>query len=242
MASGAPFDGRLLVAGELRGYRQFHLLDDGLYPLVHQAAGPWDGSLQRAVCAAGHDHAAPASDRRCGLYAWYLPGSATVSLGAWNAVIAARGRCVLGDRGFRAAGARIEAVALPASVRWCPGAAARARRLLADRYPDVAVHDSTRRMLRAHPPQDVSALGITPPRDASRGYRTALVLVFAAFVLSGYSLALLPRDDVANVAATWWPLAMLGFLVWQGVLVWLMTRLMGNQAPRGEPPPDPSTR
>ena len=109
----AVADDVALVPGELRGYRQFSLKDDGLYPLVHTVCGPWDGHLQRAVCASGARHAAPAADCLCGLYAWYLPGSATVSLGPVSAVVLARGRCVLGDRGFRAAAARIEAVSLP---------------------------------------------------------------------------------------------------------------------------------
>ena len=81
-----------LVPGELRGYRQFELRPNGLYPLVHSGSGPWDGRLERAVCAAGIDHEPPATDCRCGLYAWYLPGSATVSLGPVSAVVAARGR------------------------------------------------------------------------------------------------------------------------------------------------------
>ena len=237
MGETAELDERPLVPGELRGYRQFHLVGGGLYPLVHRAGGPWDGRLERAVCAAGEDHAAPAPDCRCGLYAWYLPGSATVCLGAWNAVVAAQGRCILGDRGFRAASARIEAVALPATVRWWPGAAARTRRLLAERYPSVDVHRSTRRMLQAHPPQDLTALGITPPRDASRAYRRLAVVLFAAFVVAGYSLVLLPREAVAAVAADWWPLAVVLVLLWQGALIWLVTRLMGQQAPHAEPAP-----
>ena len=75
----AVADDVALVPGELRGYRQFSLKDDGLYPLVHTVCGPWDGQLQRAVCASGARHASPAPDCLCGLYGWYLPGSATVS-------------------------------------------------------------------------------------------------------------------------------------------------------------------
>ena len=58
-----------LVPGELRGYRQFQLRADGLYPLVRGGSGPWDGHLERAMCAAGAEHPAPAVDCRCGLYA-----------------------------------------------------------------------------------------------------------------------------------------------------------------------------
>lgn len=220
-----------LVPGELRGYRQFDLLGGGLHPLVHGATGAWDGELEHAVCALGQEHAPPAADCTCGLYAMYRPGSGTVSLGAANAVIAARGRCVLGDRGFRAASARVEAVALPlTSLHRLPAA----RRELARQYPHTRVYRSTRRMLRDHPPQDVRELGIVPPADRSRGYRAAAVLLWALFVVAGYSVVLLPRERAAELAASWWPLLVLLVLAVQGGLIWLLTRLMALQLP-GEP-------
>ena len=220
-----------LVAGELRGYRQFDLRDDGLRPLVHGETGPWDGELERAVCARGEDHAPPYADCTCGLYAMYRPGSGTISLGAANAVISARGRCVLGDRGFRAASARVEAVALPAGLRLQPRVAARTRRALAARYPHTRVYSSTRRMLRDHPPQDVSALGIVPPPDRSRELRAAAVVLWAVFVVAGYSVVLLPRERAADIAADWWPLLVVAVLGVQAVLIWLLTRLMALQLP-----------
>jgi len=225
MTAAAP----ALVAGELRGYRQFQLRPDGLYPLVHCGDGAWNGDLQQATCSAGHRHAAPAAECRCGLYAWYLPGSATVSLGPASAVVAARGRCILGDRGFRAASARIEAVTLPSHIGWNPIAAARARRMLADRYPHTRVYGSARRMLRDHPPQDVRGLGLDPPRDRSRGYRTAAMALGAAVMLLTGSLVLLPRDAVAQVATQWWPLLVLLAVAWQAGLDWLITRLLALQ-------------
>ena len=224
-----PFREPALVPGELRGYRQFQLRADGLYPLVHAETGPWDGRLQQAGCAAGVDHRAPAADCRCGLYAWYLPGSATVALGPANAVVAARGRCILGDRGFRAAEARIEAVTLPIAVRWNPSAATRARRMLAEQYPGVLVYSSARRMLSDHTPQDVRALGIDPPRDRSRGYRTAAVVLWGVALLFTALLAALPRLGVAHGFENWWPLLVLFAVAWQAGLVWLVTRLMGLQ-------------
>ncbi len=233
-----------LVPGELRGYRQFQLRADGLYPLVHYTSGPWDGQLERARCAAGVEHPAPAGDCRCGLYAWYLPGSATVSLGPASGVVAARGRCILGDRGFRAAQARVEAVTLPAAVRWNPSAASRARRMLAVRYPRTRVYGSARRMLKDYPPQDVRGLGIDPPRDPSRGYRAAAAVLWVAVVLLTYSLAALPREAVAH-ASRWWPLLVLLAIAWQTGLVWLFTRMIalqtanptGTRRPRRRPPP-----
>lgn len=235
-----------LVAGELRGFRQFQLRSDGLYPMVHARSGPWDGHVTQARCAVGGDHASPASGCRCGLYAWYLPGSATVSLGPASAVVAARGRCVLGDRGFRAASARIEAVALPAIVRWNPWAAARARRMLAERYPRTRVYPSARQMLREHPAQDVGALGIDPPRDRSRGYRSAAVALWAGVVVLTYPLAALPRGSVTDGLRQWWPLLLVLAVAWQVGLVWLLTRLVSLQTPPpaggprpGAPPPRP---
>ncbi|HET9861695.1 MAG TPA: hypothetical protein VFQ19_18120 [Nocardioidaceae bacterium] len=218
-----------LVPGELRGYRQFELRADGLYPLVHGECGPWNGEIERARCAGGLDHLAPASDCRCGLYGWYLPGSATVALGPASAVISVRGRCVLGDRGFRAAQAHIEAVALPAAVRWNPGESRRARQMLAASYPRTAVYDSTRQMLKDFPPHDVRGLGIDPPRDRSRGYRAAVVLLWATVVLPTYALAAVPRETISEAITSWWPLLVVIAIGWQVGMVWLVTRLLALQ-------------
>jgi hypothetical protein len=220
---------RALIPGELRGYRQFALRDDGLYPLVHTASGAWDSHETTAVCATGEDHEPPARDCRCGLYAFYLPGSATVALGAANAVVKARGRTVLGDRGYRAARARIEAVALPAYVRLTPGGTAKAQRMLAERYPGARVYTSTRRMLADHPPDDVRALGITPPLDQSRRYRAIAVTLWASFVVAFYSLAAVPRDALADNAHRWWLALLVGIVGWHAALVWLVSRLMAEQ-------------
>lgn len=220
-----------LVPGELRGYRQFDLRADGLHPLVHAEGGPWDGRLHRAVCATGH--AAPATGCRCGLYGWYLPGSATVAIGPASAVVAVSGRCILGDRGFRAAQARIEAVALPAAVRWNPWAARSARSMLAERYPHTSVYASARRMLRDHPPEDVSGLGIDPPRDRSRGYRTAAIVLWVSVLLPTYALAVAPRDELSAVVSTWWPVLLALAVGWQVGMVWLLTRLLALQG--GQP-------
>ena len=226
-----PREGVALVPGELRGYRQFELRADGLYPLVHSRSGPWSGRLERARCAVGADHPSPAADCRCGIYAWYLPGSATVSLGPASAVIAARGRCVLGDRGFRAAEARIEAVALPAVFRWNPPVASQMRRMLATKYPHTHVYGSARRMLKDYPPQDVRALGIQPPGDRSRGYRAAVVAICVLGLFLTAVLAALPRAAAAHGFEYWWPVIVFVTVAWQAGLVWLVARLMALQAP-----------
>jgi hypothetical protein len=226
---GTHDDGPALVVGELRGYRQFDLRHDGLYPRVHVQAGPWDGRLEHARCVVAPEHQPPVPGCTCGLYAWYLAGSATVALGPASAVVAASGRCVLGDRGFRAAAARIEAVALPWHVIVNPWAAARARRMLATRYPDTRVYAAAHRMLRDHPPQDVSGLGITPPVDRSRGYRSAALVLSAAVIVPTYALFLLPRDAIAQAMSAWWPVFVLVVVLWQAGIVWLLTRLLALQ-------------
>jgi hypothetical protein len=226
---GTHDDGPALVVGELRGYRQFDLHHDGLYPRVHARLGPWHGQLERARCVIAPEHEAPVSGCTCGIYAWYLPGSATVALGPASAVVAASGRCILGDRGFRAAAARIEAVALPGHVMWNPWAAARARRMLATRYPDTTVYATARRMIRDNPPQDVSGLGITPPVDRSRGYRTAALVLSAAVMVPTYALFVLPRDAIAQTMSAWWPVFVLVVVLWQVGIVWLLTRLVALQ-------------
>ena len=222
-------DGPALVVGELRGYRQFDLQPEGLYPRVHAKVGPWHGRLELASCVVTPEHQPPVSGCTCGLYAWYLPGSATVTPGPVSAVVAASGRCILGDRGFRAAAARIEAVALPGQLLWRPWAAARVRRMLAARYPNTRVYATVRRMIRDHPPQDVSGLGITPPPDRSRGYRTAALALSAAVMVPTYSLFLLPRDAIARTVSTWWPVFVLLVVLWQAGIVWLLTRLLALQ-------------
>jgi hypothetical protein len=231
-------DDRALVAGELRGYRQFQLADSGLLPMVHAASGPWDPVVERARCVHDDAHRPPVRTCTCGVYAMYRPGSATVALGGANAVVAARGRVVLGDRGFRAESARIEAVAVPAALRLSPGAAGRARQRLARQYPGTRVYRSTRTMLRDHPPHDVTALGVDPPPDRSRGYRAVAVAVWAVFVLAGYGLVLLPREAVGEVLRAWWPLVLAGFVAWQAALVWLLCRLMQLQMPERDAPGD----
>jgi hypothetical protein len=231
----APREAVALVPGELRGYRQFELRAEGLYPLVHSSCGPWSGTLERARCAGGADHSPPVPDCRCGLYGWYLPGTATVLVGPANAVIAARGRCVLADRGFRAAEARIEAVALPAAVRWNPRAASRAREMLARRYPRTRVYRSVRHMVRDHPPHDVGGLGIRQRDDRSRRYRAAAAATYGTGMILTPVLAALPLV-VAGAFEKWWLLVVFCFvLAWQVGLVWLLAQLVRSQMPT---PPD----
>jgi hypothetical protein len=223
---------RSLVPGELRGYRQFLLQADGLHPLVHRSRVPWDGRLERAVCAVGGDHEAPARDCRCGLYAWYRPGGGPLHPGACRAVVLAQGRCVLGDRGFRASAARVEAVALPPIARWWPPAAARTRALLARVHPDAVVHRTTRQMVRAHPPQDVTGLGVVVTGDPGRLLRWVLGIVLGLVALLGWALMLF-APALVQAGASRWPLLVVGGLVLQALLV----ALLRGASRRGVEPP-----
>ena len=225
-----------LVPGELRGYRQFLVLDDGLYPVVHWAAGRWGSGREQARCSTGADHAVPDRDCTCGLYGWYDPSGTSGAYGGAKAVVAASGRIVLGDRGFRAARARVEAVALPLPLRWQPRGAARARQMLASSYPGVRVYRSARAMVRDHPPHDVGELGIGPVDRSPLRFRRAAHALWVLFVLAGYGVLLLPRESVADTLATWWPLLVLGLLAWQAALVTLMVRSSPDGRTETRPP------
>lgn len=223
-----------LVPGELRGYRRFRLAEDGLYPAVHADLGPWSGAVQQAQCAAGGEHAAPARDCGCGLYGWYYPVDAgEAGFGTVTAVVAARGRSILGDHGFRAASARIEAVALPMPLAVRPRAAARTRRRLARQYPRAAVYSTRRRMLRDYPPHDLRALGVPARPSARRRYKHLTLGVWALGLTAPWILLVLPRETVASAGPAVWLLALGGFLLWQALLVWLVARWVAP--PRARP-------
>jgi hypothetical protein len=139
------------------------------------------------------------------------------------AVIAARGRSILGDRGFRAASARIEAVALPRRLRVRPCAAARVRRMLAARYPQAAVYRSRRQMLRDHPPQEMRDLGITTRPSTARRCKRIARSVWVVGVMAFWSVALLPQDAVSAAGPVAGLTVLGGLVLWQAVLVWLIT-------------------
>ena len=207
-----------LVVGEVRGYRRFRLSEDGLHPGVHDR-GPWDGRLERAVCRAGEGHRAPDAGCRCGLYGWFHPADAwgDAGLADVDAVVAARGRIVLGDHGFRAEAARVVAVALP-------GVRHRHAQRLVRQYPGVQVHRSRRAMVAAHPPDDVRGLGVAGTRSPLRRRRALALGVWAAGVLALYGVLVLPRAAVAEPPPAVWLPALALFVGWQVLLVRLVVR------------------
>jgi hypothetical protein len=101
--------------------------------------------------------------------------------------------------------------------------------MLRARYPETTVYASARRMIRDHPPHDVSGLGITPPADRSRGYRSATLALSAAVMVPTYALFLVPRDAVAQTVSAEWPVFVLVVVLWHAGLVWLLTRLLKLQ-------------
>jgi len=113
--------------------------------------------------------------------------------------------------------------------------------MLAARHPGTVVYDSTRRMLKHYPPDDVSALGISPPPDRSRGYRAATIALWLTLVLPTYALFVLPRDVIAATVSRWWPVVLLLAVAWQVGMVWLLGRLLSLQVsnPSGRPHPQP---
>ncbi|RFU22928.1 hypothetical protein [Geodermatophilus marinus] len=224
-----------LVAGEVRGFRRFRLTEEGLRPPVQVTAGAWSGEVEHARCLADDTHAPPVWGCGCGLYGWYHP-SFTGSGSGWGnvtAVVAARGRVILADHGFRAAAARVEAVTLPLGTRLRPRRRERYERLLRDRYPRVQVYRSRRGMLQRHPPDDLSALGIAVRPDPGLACRRWAVEVWLAGVLVLCSVAVVP----GTVRTEFGPVLGLGaltcFVVWQVILVRLVTQAV---------PPPPGTR
>jgi hypothetical protein len=223
-----------LVPGELRGYRRFWLSDEGLHPTVHGRAATWSGELERARCAVGQDHAAPAADCACGLYGWYHPSDAgrDMGLGDVPAVIAVRGRVVLGDHGFRAEAARVEAVALSWLTSASPGARRRARAALRRRYPHATVYGTRRAMLREHPPHDLSALGIRVEPSPAGRYRRATYALGLAGLLALH-VAFLAGRAAGSLSPVVVGLGLVAFVAWQVGLVVLAQRCTGSGG--GEP-------
>jgi hypothetical protein len=225
-----------LVAGELRGYRRFRLAEDGLRPPVHVRAGPWNWPVEHARCAVDAAHVPPARGCGCGLYGWYHPSHTGLGTG-WGdvtAVVAARGRIVLGDSGFRAAAARVQAVSLPHRVRFSPRRRRRCKQVLAQRYPGASVYRSRRHMLHAHPPDDLSALGIVVRPSRAPRYRWTALFVWLAGVLTVCSVAVVPHPVLVGISTAGWLVALACFVLWQAALVWLVCR--ASPLPAGTDP------
>lgn len=162
----------LVVPGSLRGYRCWRLDKNKLelYPL-HVNLGAWTEGKLQARCSGGYraqshgvGYPAPQSRCCCGIYAtyrckdyrdqlpnfWsYYPGLAT---GIVHGSIKATGRIILGEIGFRAERAEIEAL-------WGLGACTIAR------IYELPWFLTKRKFLKHFPPHDVSGLLEENPND-----------------------------------------------------------------------------
>ena len=86
-------------------------------------------------------------------------------------------------------------------------------------------------MLEDHPPTNLHALGIDPPRDRRRGYRAAAAVTYVTGMVLTLVLAALPLV-VAHGFDGWWVLFVFLFVLgWQAALVWLLARLVRLQTP-----------
>jgi hypothetical protein len=159
-------DGRPLVAGSLRGYRTWRLRrrrtppsGDEL-PLTSVTRGVVWGPTLTACCTPDDtanpgpgaatlpgEHPAPAAGCRCGIYGWYDPADTGMLRARVFGAVEASGLVLMGERGFRAERAKIVAVV------------SRNRRLTAAcEEAGIAVYRRRRDLVRACPPEDLSAL------------------------------------------------------------------------------------
>jgi hypothetical protein len=89
-------------------------------------------------------------------------------------------------------------------------------------------------MLRRHPPEDLSGLGIAVRPSRGPRYRWTALVVWLAGVLVLCSVAVVPRPVLLGITPAGWLGALAGFVLWQAALVWLVFRAAPppGQAPR----------
>jgi hypothetical protein len=211
-ACGGGNSGRALVPGSLRGYRTWRLLGrhaplpEGALPLssvTRRVVWPptlearctppdieWHAAAPSTMSLASHR--SPSRGCDCGIYAWYAPDDTGILHARVFGAVEASGLVLMGDRGFRAARARIIAVVT------------RNRRLAAAcAAAGVTVYRRRRDLLRDHPPEDLSGLlaanskpepEVHEPsrRSAVRFGRVVCVLVWGRAALLALAAALLP--------------------------------------------------
>jgi hypothetical protein len=220
--------GRPLVPGSLRGYRTWRPLDrrsqprDGLLPLtsVSRRRVVWGRTLAARcepfdpadAAPSDDEHRAPHDGCTCGIYGWYDPNDTGMVSARVFGVIEASGRVLMGERGFRAERATLAAVVT------------RNRRVAAAcEQAGIAVYRRRRHLLRAYPPEDLSALlgpdhrppprAVMPPVPWTAGFDGVVFLaVWARAAVIAVALVTLPTAPgvVAALAAQ---VALLGLIV-----------------------------
>lgn len=125
--------------------------------------------------------------------------------------------------GCRAAAARVEAVHLRQPAGRTRAQHREVLRRIAEAHPDTLVYRSRRRMLRAHPPHDLTALGLAAgPSPAARHRRQALRLWLVGLAGLYAVIAVLARGGAPTAGQALVGLAV--FIAWQVALV----RLVGS--------------
>lgn len=199
-----------LIPGFLRGYRMWNWYphDGWLAPSLNFSGRltslarmhTWTPGVQAALCLPNRNHSAPLRHCTCGFYATYA-GMPHDYSGIFEGSIRATGRVILGQRGFRAQTAEVEAL--------CFGYGPSAGRLAMSRYlatvgynvkPDFDVDAAAKalsemyqvpffanrqELLKAFPPQDVSHLIETEEIGASKPFEWSALLQSGAPIVSG---------------------------------------------------------
>lgn len=144
--------GPALVPGALLGYRTWDLyrgLDRIASTGISYVYGP-PGTVEIATCRRDSHapaHEAPSHECACGFYGWYRPADTRIVPAGVFGAVRATGRVVLGTHGFRAQ--QLQVLAVTAAL-------ADDRATL--RRAGFIVYDTREQLLRAHPPEDISAL------------------------------------------------------------------------------------
>jgi hypothetical protein len=89
-------------------------------------------------------------------------------------------------------------------------------------------------MLRRHPPEDLSALGIAVRPSRAPRYGWTALAVWLAGVLVLCSVAVVPHPVLYGITPAGWLGALACFVLWQVLLGWLVSRAspLPGQAPR----------
>ena len=167
-------------------------------PTLEGRCTPPDMEWQRAAPSTVFlaSHRSPSRGCDCGIYAWYAPGDTGALYARVFGVVEASGLVLMGDRGFRAARARIVAVVT------------RNRRLTAAcAAAGVTVYRRRRHLLRDYPPEDLSGLLAAdstpgpevhePSRQTARRFRRVVWgIVWGRVALLALAAALLPVGAV----------------------------------------------
>jgi hypothetical protein len=174
MSDAAGNAERALVPGTLRGYRTWRVANRlervprGMLPItsvtrrdvlwtatMHAQCEPLDvAPTIRSEHPNDGGHAAPKTDCKCGIYAWYEPDDTAMLNARVFGAVEVSGLVLMCDRGFRAEQARVTAVVTR-----------KARVAAACEQAGIAVYRSRRDLLRDHPPEDVASLLGAPPEE-----------------------------------------------------------------------------